>query len=90
MARQAGRIRPPAPRCTDPRIGRVIRAVRIGSQLTQAQLARKCRVSLRHVIAIEHGRNCTVAVLLAIIEHLPAAKVGLARLLLRRRDPASA
>ena len=55
----------------DTRLGRVIRSARDRRGLTQADLARRCGISRRHVAAIERGANFTVAVLVAIAAELP-------------------
>jgi transcriptional regulator with XRE-family HTH domain len=50
----------------DKNLGRVIRARRKVRGFTQEELARRCGVSRRHLIAIERGANFTVAVLIAL------------------------
>lgn len=82
VAAEAGRIRPSALR-VDRRIGLLVRTARMASGLTQGQLAAACGLSRRSIITIEKGGNCGLAVLIAIIEHLPDVRRGLARLLLQ-------
>ena len=80
MAEKSGRIWPsgriPA------LIGRIVRKARMESGLTQEELAAKCGVCRRSIITIERGGNYRVAALIAVIERLPKARRGLARLLL--------
>ena len=62
----------------DASFGFAIRSARDRHGLTQRDLARHCGISLRHVAAIEHGANFSVAVLAAIANELPevAARIG--------------
>ena len=50
----------------DKRLGCVIRAARKQRGLSQKELARRCGISRRHLIAIELGANFTVTVLVAL------------------------
>jgi transcriptional regulator with XRE-family HTH domain len=54
----------------DVRLGLAIREAREERGLSQAELARRCGVSLRHLVSIEHGANFSVALLVAIATEL--------------------
>jgi transcriptional regulator with XRE-family HTH domain len=68
-------------RSADDRIGQIVRQARMRERLTQTELAMRCGISVRHLKGIEHGSNFSVAVLFAIIEQLPEARVAFAQLL---------
>jgi transcriptional regulator with XRE-family HTH domain len=67
----------------DKNLGHVIRDRRKMRGLTQEELARRCGVSRRHLIAIERGANFSVAVLVALAGELEEIAPVVAELLTR-------
>jgi transcriptional regulator with XRE-family HTH domain len=59
----------------NPAVGVAIRVARKAAGLSQAQLARACGVTVGHIFAIEHGSGFNVALLLEIVEQLPALRL---------------
>jgi transcriptional regulator with XRE-family HTH domain len=59
----------------DPAVGIAIRIARKTAGLSQVKLARACSVTVRHIVAIEHGSNFNVDLLLAIARELPALRL---------------
>jgi DNA-binding XRE family transcriptional regulator len=59
----------------DPAVGIAIRLARKAASLSQAQLARVCGVTVRHIFAIERGSRFFVTLLLKNVRELPALRL---------------
>lgn len=66
------------------RLGDLIRGARDRRGMSQRDLARRCGISRRHMVAIEGGANFSVAMLAAIMRELPEI-AGTVSVVLRRR-----
>lgn len=59
-------------RTVDTSLGRAIARERSRCGFTQEAFAELCGISKRHLAAIEHGANFSVAILLEILRNLPS------------------
>lgn len=73
----------------DKKLGDAIRAGRLRRNLTQKELAQRCGLSLRHLLAIERGANFSVAVLVTLANEIDELAPVVLSLLQRERSTTS-
>lgn len=59
----------------DPTVGIAILVARKAEGLSQAELARACGVTVRHIFAIERGSDISLALFRTIVRELPVLQL---------------